>query len=140
MLCIPVFTMYFPSTLQTYCGSFIASRLAINEKSKKKPPMIDNALGSMKEISARRKCTLSSAKIFFLQKTWHYLSTWDAPHIWLHHGVHLLADMKAAISDTASFFPRTYHCSCSILIIQTLTLDGLIVTQSGRQLLAQPVR
>ena len=51
------------------------------------------------EISPREKFSLFSAKIFFLQKTWHYLSTWDAPHIWLHHEVHLLADMKAAISD-----------------------------------------
>ena len=52
------------------------------------------------EIPRREKFSLFSAKTFFLQKTWHHLSTWDAPHIWLHHGVHLLADMKAAISDT----------------------------------------
>ena len=126
MPCILDFTMYFPSTLQTYCGSFIASRLVTNEKNKKKPPMIDNALGSMREISARRKCTLSSAKIFFLQKTWHYLSTWDAPHIWLHHGVRLLADMKAAISNTASFFPK----DISLFLLYSYHLDTYFWTVS----------
>ena len=61
--------------------------------------------------SPREKFSLFSAKIFFLQKTWHYLSTWDAPHMWLHHGVHLLADMKAAISDTTSWF-IIYSSNC----------------------------
>ena len=51
------------------------------------------------EIPRRENFLSFSAKTFFLQKTWHHLSTWDAPHVWLHHGVHLLADMKAAISD-----------------------------------------
>jgi len=80
------------------------------------------------EISSQRKLSQFFGENVFLAKTWHHLSTWDAPHIWLHHGVHLLADMKAAISDTASFFPRTYHCSCSILSYRHLLLDGLIVT------------
>ena len=80
------------------------------------------------EIPRRENFLSFSAKTFFLQKTLHHLSTLDAPHIWLHHGVRLLADMKAAISDTASFFPRTYHCSCSILSYRHLLLVGLIVT------------
>ena len=61
--------MYFPSTstLYAYCGSFDASRLATNEKSKKKPQLIDNALGSMREISAQRIFTFL-VKIVFLSK------------------------------------------------------------------------
>ena len=51
------------------------------------------------EIPRRENFLSFSAKTFFLQKTWHYLSTWDAPHIWLQHGLHPLADMKAAIRD-----------------------------------------
>ena len=58
------------------------------------------------EIPRRENFLSFSAKTFFLQKTWHHLSTWDAPHIWLHHGVHLLADMKAAISDNVP--PKSY--------------------------------
>ena len=58
------------------------------------------------EIPRRENFLSFSAKTFFLQKTWHHLSTWDAPHIWLHHGVHLLADMKAAISDNIHAFQK----------------------------------
>ena len=54
------------------------------------------------EIPRRENFLSFSAKTFFLQKTLHHLSTLDAPHIWLHHGVHLLADIKAAISDTTA--------------------------------------
>ena len=71
-------------------------------------------------------------KCFLLQKTWHYLSTWDAPHIWLQHGVHPLADMKAVISDS-SYLQFSFKLSVKDIrtnFVQVLEsdLDALSVT------------
>ena len=93
--------MYFPSTstLYAYCGSFDASRLATNEKSKKKPQLIDNALGSMRKISARNIFTFFGENIFLAKNVALYIS-WDYMVTTLQHGVHPvhpLADMKATI-------------------------------------------
>ena len=78
-----------------YCFSFGHKR----EKQEKATDDRQRSGKYERNLSARKVFHFFLAKIFFLQKTWHYLSTWDAPHMWLHHGVHLLADMKAAISD-----------------------------------------
>jgi len=83
--------------------------LATNEKSKKKPPMIDNALGGMKEISARKVFTFFGENIFLAKNMALSINVGRAPYMvtsW-DHGVHPLADIKAAISDTRVV--RTIH-------------------------------
>jgi len=121
MLGIPVFTIHFAALYSINCACSRSNSRPERRENEKKPfDRIEGRKCMMKFLAARssqRKLSQFFGENVFLAKTWHHLSTWDAPHIWLHHGVHLLADMKAAISDTASFFPRTYHCSCSILII-----------------------
>ena len=53
----------------------------------------------------KEKCreNISEREIFSSKNVALYIS-WDAPHRWLHHGVHPLADMKAAISDNLFTF------------------------------------
>jgi len=128
MLCILDFTIHFATLYFINCACSRSNSRPERRGNEKKPFDRIEGRKCMMKFPRRENFLSFSAKTFFLQKTWHHLSTWDAPHIWLHHGVHLLADMKAAISDTASFFPRTYHCSCSILSYRHLLLDGLIVT------------
>ena len=100
MLCIPVSTIHFAALYLFICACSRSNSRPERRENEKKP--FDRIEG--------RKCMMKflTAKTFsffgeniFLQKTWHHLSTWDAPHIWLHHGMRLLADMKAAISDNS---------------------------------------
>ena len=128
MLCILDFTIHFATLYFINCACSRSNSRPERRENEKKPFDRIEGRKCMMRFLAEKTFSLFSAKTFFLQKTLHHLSTLDAPHIWLHHGVHLLADMKAAISDTASFFPRTYHYSCSILSFRHLLLDGLIVT------------
>jgi len=85
-----------------YLNNDACSRSIIRHERRENEKKPSDRIGqkSVREKSPLEMFSLFSAKIFFLQKTWHYLSTWDAPHIWLQHEVHPLADMKAAISDS----------------------------------------
>ena len=44
---------------------------------------------------------LVGEKQFFIAKNLALSTSWDAPHIWLHHGTRpiAIADMKSAIND-----------------------------------------